>query len=242
LGIVGAGYKPAHTAPTSPWGIVGAGFKPAHSAPTSPLGTVGAGFKPAHSAPTSPLSIVGAGFKPALASTPQMKYNPSIHHRHSIRLKEYDYSHKGLYFITICVQSMECLLGKISEGEMVLNEYGKIIQTVWNELPQHYANIQLEEFVIMPNHIHGIIVITDKESADGAGVVRAGLPEIVRALKTFSARQINKMRGSVGKRVWQRNYYEHIIRNPEAYRKIAIYILNNPANWLNDKFYNACPP
>jgi REP element-mobilizing transposase RayT len=167
-----------------------------------------------------------------------------LHYRRSMRLKGYDYCRKGLYFITVCVQNRECLFGEISNGEMVLNEYGKIIQTVWNELPQHYTNVQLGEFVVMPNHIHGIIVITDTAVGAGLGVVGAGLKpapthgltEIVRALKTFSARQINKMRGTVGERLWQRNYYEHIIRNADAHHKIATYILNNPANWLNDKF------
>lgn len=96
-------------------------------------------------------------------------YNPNIHHRHRIRLKGYDYSREGLYFITICIQNRECLLGKISNGKMILNEYGEIIQKVWNELPQHYMNIQLGEFIVMPNHIHGIIVITD--NGDGGNVV-----------------------------------------------------------------------
>jgi REP element-mobilizing transposase RayT len=184
-----------------------------------------------------------------------------LHYRHSIRLKEYDYRRNGLYFVTVCVQNMECVFGEISNGEMVLNEYGKIIQTVWNKLPQHYTNVQLGEFVVMPNHIHGIIVITDTDTPVGAGFKPAhlscrfatvgagwgeraglnpapthGLTEIVRALKTFSARQINKIRGTVGERLWQRNYYEHIIRNADEHHKIATYILNNPANWLNDKF------
>jgi REP element-mobilizing transposase RayT len=152
-----------------------------------------------------------------------------FHHRRSLRLKGYDYCRQGLYFITVCVQNRECLFGEIANGEMVSNEYGKIIQTVWNELPQHYTNVRLGEFVVMPNHIHGIIVITDT-------VTTHGLTEIVRALKTFSARQINKMRGAVGRRLWQRNYYEHIIRNADTHHKIATYILNNPANWLNDRF------
>ena len=179
-----------------------------------------------------------------------VRYNPNIHHRHSIRLKGYDYSREGLYFITVCIQNRECLLGEILNGEMILNEYGEIIQKVWNELPRHYMNIQLGEFIVMPNHIHGIIVITDNGGNGdvGAGLKPAptaatttmkkhGLPEIVRALKTFSAKQINKIRNIAGEKVWQRNYYEHIIRNADAHHKIAAYILDNPAKWLNDKFY-----
>ncbi|MDR2449441.1 MAG: hypothetical protein LBD52_05730 [Prevotellaceae bacterium] len=102
-----------------------------------------------------------------------MKYNSNIHHRRSIRLKGYDYSLAGLYFVTICVQNRECLFGKIVNGEMNLNEYGEIVERVWNELPQHYSNIQLGAFVVMPNHVHGIIVITDDVN-DMAGVVGAG--------------------------------------------------------------------
>ena len=180
-----------------------------------------------------------------------VRYNPNIHHRHSTRLKGYDYSREGLYFITVCIQNRECLLGEISNGEMILNEYGETVQKVWNELPRHYMNIQLGEFIVMPNHIHGIIIINNDDNNDGGGNVGAGfklaptatatkkhgLPEIVRALKTFSAKQINKIRNTAGEKVWQRNYYEHIIRNANAHHKIAAYILDNPAKWLNDKFY-----
>jgi REP element-mobilizing transposase RayT len=119
---------------------------------------------------------------------------------------------------------------------------------VWNELPQHYDNIQLDEFAIMPNHMHGIIVITDPATVTvGAGfkpaptigiaATKHGLPEIVRALKTFSARKINEWRKTRGERLWQRNYWEHIIRNKQSYQNIANYIINNPANWENDEFY-----
>jgi len=192
-----------------------------------------------------------------------MSYNPNNHHRRSIRLKGYDYSQAGMYFVTICVHTVGARLkpaptksaptvpvvtfGKITNGKMVLNEYGQSIQTVWNELPQHYANIQLGEFIVMPNHIHGIIVITD--NVVGAGFKPApttattttiptkhGLPEIVRALKTFSARKINELRNTRGEKLWQRNYWEHIIRNEQSYQRIANYIINNPMKWKNDKF------
>ena len=198
-----------------------------------------------------------------------MKYNPVIHHRRSIRLKGYDYSQEGMYFVTICLRAVVgaglkpaltkptavTTFGKIMDGEMVLNEYGQIVQMVWGELPQHYNNIQLDEFVIMPNHIHGIIVITDDDDTTivGAGLKPAptkpaptkpatttakhGLPEIVRALKTFSARKINELRNTRGEKLWQRNYWEHIIRNEQSYQRIANYIINNPMNWQNDKFY-----
>jgi REP element-mobilizing transposase RayT len=144
-----------------------------------------------------------------------MTYNPDIHHRHSIRLKGYDYSRQGLYFVTICIQNRKCLFGEIINDAMILNECGQIVQMVWDELPQHYANIQLDKFVIMPNHVHGIILIDHASVGAGfkpaqisdaitnhaneiderAGLKPAptkkhGLPEIVRALKTFSAKKL----------------------------------------------------
>ena len=181
-----------------------------------------------------------------------MPYTPAIHHRRSIRLKGYDYSQAGMYFVTICVQKHTCLFGEIVDGEMFLNDYGKIVQTVWDKLPQHYDNIQLDKFVIMPNHIHGIIVITGDVATVGAGLKPAptviaipptatptkhGLSEIIRALKTFSARKINELRNSQGEKLWQRNYWEHIIRNEQSYQRIANYIISNPKNWNHDKFY-----
>ena len=178
-----------------------------------------------------------------------MKYNSNIHHRHSIRLKGYDYSQAGLYFVTICVQNRECIFGEIIDNEMQLNENGKIVQMVWNELPQHYHHIELGEFVVMPNHIHGIVIINDVVVGAGVvGVVRAGLkpaptanhglPEIVRALKTFSARKINELQNTRGEKLWQRNYWEHIIRDEQSYLRIADYIVNNPINWKNDKLHS----
>jgi len=86
-----------------------------------------------------------------------MKYNPDIHHRRSIRLKGYDYSQNGAYFVTICTHNRECLFGKIVDGEMCINEWGKIAKRCWLEIPQHYPNVSLDEFVIMPNHIYGIL-------------------------------------------------------------------------------------
>ena len=88
-----------------------------------------------------------------------MKYNSHIHHRRSIRLKGYDYSQNGVYFVTICVQNRECLFGKIKNGEMILNNAGKMIEKYWHQIPEHYPNVILDVFVIMPNHVHGILII-----------------------------------------------------------------------------------
>lgn len=108
-----------------------------------------------------------------------MKYNPDIHHRHSMRLKGYDYAQRGFYFVTICSHNRECLFGKIENGIMICNEKGQIVQSVWDDLPKHYHHIALHACVIMPNHVHGIIEISEPiespESPVGAGFVRAGL-------------------------------------------------------------------
>ncbi len=192
-------------------------------------------------------------------------YNLEIHHRRSIRLKGYDYSQEGLYFVTICIHEHRCLLGEVKNGEMILNEYGQLVEYTWNDLPNHNPNIRLGAFCVMPNHVHGIIEIiginrADLESAptnttdatnvmdamDDA-VVRAGskpalannpLSEIIRQFKTFSARRINARRATPGIAVWQRNYYEHIIRHQQSFENISNYIETNPARWNNDKFYN----
>jgi REP element-mobilizing transposase RayT len=230
-----------------------------------------------------------------------MKYNPEMHHRRSIRLKDYDYSQTGAYFVTICTQNKEYLFGNVINGEMSLNDAGRIVASAWNDLPGHNDNILLDVFSIMPNHFHGIILIVGAGSkpalvsADNtyqtvenrAGskpafvsadntyqtvenrvgskpalvsadntyqtvenrvglepaptnptmMKQTGLPEIVRQFKTFSARRINRIRNMSGVPVWQRNYYEHIIRNEPEINKIREYIANNPLNWEIDENY-----
>lgn len=177
-----------------------------------------------------------------------MNYDPERHHRRSIRLKEYDYAQAGGYFITLCTHDRVCLFGEVANGEMRLNGLGQIVQTAWNDLPEHYAAVQLDAFVVMPNHLHGILFILDDPSGIGAGVAgaglkpapagnrrRHGLPEMVRAFKTFSARRINAIRRTPGTPVWQRNYYEHVIRNEESLQRIRQYVLDNPARWEYDR-------
>jgi putative transposase len=159
--------------------------------------------------------------------------------RRSIRLKGYDYSQDGGYFVTVCAYGRECLFGQIENGQMQLNEYGEIVTDIWRNIPEHYQFVQLDEFVVMPNHIHGIIII----SKVGAGFKPAptsevkyhGLSEIVRAIKTFSARKINILRNTIGLPVWQRNYYEHIIRDEDNLNRIREYIVTNPVRWHEDE-------
>lgn len=177
-----------------------------------------------------------------------VKYDPHIHHRRSIRLKGFDYSSAGGYFVTICIRNRECLLGEITTDGMRLSEYGLLVEEAWRDLPNHYRHVQLDEFVVMPNHVHGIILLVgdDDEHTVGAGFEpaptvptgthkRHPLSEIVRSLKTFSARRINAVRQMAGVPVWQRNYYEHIIRNERDLNRIRQYIIDNPAQWLYDR-------
>lgn len=198
-----------------------------------------------------------------------MKFDPQKHHRRSIRLKGYDYSQAGAYFVTIVAWQREMLFGEIVNGEMKLNRNGRIVRYAWFDLKNHYRYVELGAFVIMPNHAHGIIVLVDDggetlhNSRGGSSVsgkvpllgglnagiepvktdqtrphvkpqIRHDLPEIVRAFKSFSARRINRLRRTDGIPVWQRNYYEHIIRNDREMDNITRYIESNPSMWAED--------
>ena len=159
-----------------------------------------------------------------------MKYNPKIPHRRSIRLPGYDYSQPGFYFVTICIYQRECLLGEIEEGIMKLSRYGEVAEYHWFNLTRIYSHIALNTFVIMPNHFHGIIEIQyqDKDR---------DLAKIVRTFKTFSARRINQIRSMKGIPVWQRGYYEHIIRDEYSLATIQDYIMDNPLKWEADELH-----
>ena len=251
------------------------------------------------------------------------KYNPSIHHRHSIRLKGYDYSREGLYFITICCHNRAHLFGKVVDGAMVLNEYGQVAFNEWMKTPEVRPNVELGEFVVMPNHVHGIVRITvrgelhspynegeshspncDGESSNGESsngeshsshgesyssdcrdVLNTPYSEgdnkmgenispdykgefnspqpyspqpyspqryssqresplrgpsqtigaIVRGYKSAVTKKLNEL--GVGRTVWQRDYWDHIIRDEQSYYNISKYIENNPSKWNDDKFF-----
>ena len=173
------------------------------------------------------------------------------HNRQSFRLKDHDYSEVGSYYITICTYEFRCLFGVIKNGEMQLNRFGNIVLLTWNDLTNHIANIELGKFVIMPNHVHGIVNIVEPKSityekADvnlpGLKIAKTRPPqqplsEIVRQFKTFSAMRINNLRKMRGSPVWKRNYFERIIRNEKAYMAVQEYIHNNPFKWELDKYY-----
>lgn len=174
------------------------------------------------------------------------QYNPHIHNRKSIRLKEYDYSQPGLYFITICCQDRICHFGHIDNGKMILNEFGTITYNEWLKTPELRPNVELGEFVIMPNHIHGIIRLLGRgelNSPHTKDVCDTSLQSpsqtigaIVRGYKSSVTKQFGLL-GFDGK-LWQRNYYEHIIRDEQSYQRISDYIMKNPAKWNEDKFFN----
>jgi putative transposase len=188
-----------------------------------------------------------------------MKYDPQIHHRRSIRLKGYDYTQVGAYFITICSHQREHVFGEVINGEMKLNFWGEIGRAEWFKTAalRSYVELYEGEFVVMPNHIHGIIWLNEdvvalrgnaplqnkntfpaKQKAEqrSAPTVKPGsLGTIVRAYKSAVTYAINGLENSRGRLVWQRNYYEHIIRNGKELSLIARYIYYNPFNWQLDR-------
>lgn len=216
-----------------------------------------------------------------------MYYNPQKYHRRSIRLQGYDYSQEGLYFITLCCQDRAHLFGKIVDGAMIFNDAGLQAQKCWQDIPNHFPNAVLHEYIIMPNHIHGIIEFVganqyspnnnspnndspnndspnQKFSDNGNDVENNDKTkdlELVNGTKNFSPlpnatwRSPSKTIGSVIRgfkigvtkwmrnnttvvNVWQRNYYDHIIRNEKDYDRISEYIKNNPILWKEDRFYD----
>lgn len=147
--------------------------------------------------------------------------------RKSLRLRHYDYATPGAYFVTICVAERACLLGTVTNGKVELTNAGQIVYEAWRNLPSHYAGIELDEFVVMPNHVHGLLVIRK----DG----NHPLPELVRAFKSFSAREINKAQTGSRRRLWQRGYHEHVVRGEKDLNAIREYIQNNPLQWEMDE-------
>ena len=170
--------------------------------------------------------------------------NSEIHCRRPIRLRQYDYSQTGAYFVTLCTQNRKILFGKIVDGEMVMNEGGHIAQQCWLDIPNHYPNAELDNFIVMPNHVHGIIIIKDEIVGAihelplrNTKMIRRKmlLPRIIGYFKMNTSKQINQIRKTPGIPVWQRNYYDHIIRNQDELNRIREYIINNPLQWEYDR-------
>ena len=174
-----------------------------------------------------------------------MKYNREKHQRRSIRLREYDYTQVGAYFVTISAHSREPIFGEIVKGKMRLNEWGKVVAFCWDEIPIHFLNVELDAFVIMPNHVHGIIVI----AVDGrrgtacraptteqfGKPVANSFPTIIRSFKSATTKRINEIHSNPGVPLWQRNYYERIIRDEDELTQIREYIAGNHFKWGEDE-------
>jgi putative transposase len=163
-----------------------------------------------------------------------------MNHRRSLRLSGYDYSQDGAYFITISVKKRQGLLGNIVKNQMQLNNYGKIVEKSLEWLSQAYDQVELDEWVIMPNHLHVIVVI----SANRRGGSRTAptdvskikpLGRLIGAFKTTSTKQINFIRKTNGIPFWQRNFYEHVIRDDHSFNRIREYIVTNPLRWDLDR-------
>jgi putative transposase len=199
----------------------------------------------------------------------QMRFNPDIHHRRFIRLKEYDYSGQGAYFITLCTHHRECLFGAVTDGAMIMNDAGQMIDQWWREMLNKYPMINIDAYTVMPNHFHGIIAIVgaaapcshrDESHNTTVGAALRGRPKaaepgqphrvaptlgnMIDWFKTMTTneyiRGVKRYRWSpFPGRFWQRNYYEHIIRNEQDLTAVREYIVNNPAGWDKDDYHPA---
>ena len=159
------------------------------------------------------------------------------HPRRSLRLRHYDYAQVGAYFVTVCAHERRCLFGDIVDGAMRLNDVGRIIADEWHKSARIRAEIELDTWVIMPNHFHGIAIIT--HSRGDRPVAPTGPPPrsigaLMAGFKSASTKRINAARGTPGACVWQRNYYDHVIRNEANLHRIRQYIADNPARWAED--------
>ncbi len=170
------------------------------------------------------------------------KFDPKIHHRRSIRLKGYDYSQAGAYFVTIVAWQRECLFGDVVDGEMVLNEFGVIVRSEWERTAEIRREVDLGAFVVMPNHFHGIVILhndtvvgaTGRSPLPPRGPIPKSLGALMAGFKSSVTKQINVIRATPGIPVWQRNYYERIIRHERELDRIHRYIESNPSNWADD--------
>jgi putative transposase len=181
-------------------------------------------------------------------------YDPRIHHRRSIRLQGYNYSQEGAYFVTVCVQDRVFRLGAIENDEMRPSEAGRMVLDVWHGLPSHYPGVDIDTFQLMPNHLHGIIVLyaqdddpprepyappTDRLGRAEGATCAMSLFDIVQRFKSLTTtryRQAVYQRGwpPFRHRLWQRNYHEHVIRDEADLDRVRRYIVDNPLNWETD--------
>ncbi len=190
-----------------------------------------------------------------------MPYHSRVYHRRSIRLPDFDYTQARAYFVTICTAQKQCLLGKVVNGDVVLSDFGRVVHEEWENTAILRPDVELDMFVVMPNHVHGIIIIHDVGNVgaqrcvaslwDAApqqtaplqntthdtisrNVVPGSLGAIVRSFKSAVTKRINEARQTAGEPFWQRNFYDRIIRHEQELNRIRAYILNNPPKWAED--------
>ena len=183
-----------------------------------------------------------------------MPYDPDRHNRQSIRLPDWDYRTQAPYFVTVCTHRRRCLFGRVVDGRMAVNAWGRIVREEWHRTEEVRDNVALDAFVVMPNHVHGIICITgvgdDSDTGRGSsamnpyhghpnrsfgGAVAGSLSTIMRQFKSMVTKRINRQRGTPGASVWQRNFHERIIRDDRHWRNVRRYIRQNPARWHRDR-------
>jgi putative transposase len=175
--------------------------------------------------------------------------NPDLHHRRSIRLPGYDYTQVGAYVVTICTWERAQLFGEVVDSAMRLNDIGLIVEVCWRAIPDHFPHVLLDRYIVMPNHVHGIILIVgsplagaqhaaalqhDRTSTHRRWVMPGSLGAIVRSFKSAATKRINEYRNTAGQPVWQRGYYEHVIRNDKTLDRMRAYIDHNPMRWADD--------
>lgn len=180
-----------------------------------------------------------------------VEFNPQIHRRRSIRLRGYDYSRPGFYFVTVCTDKKLHLFGEIAEWQMVLNSTGKMVAAWWSKLPVKFPGIEPDALAVMPNHVHGIIRIVGADPCvrpamrgkERGARMGAPLPKIVQWFKTMSTNEYLRMAHDTrcakdgtasSPKLWQRNYYEHIVRDDDELIMIRNYMRENPARWDAD--------
>jgi len=173
------------------------------------------------------------------------KFRP---HRGHLRLREFDYSTPGAYFVTVCTFRRTCLLGNVRDDRVLLTGVGSMVHTAWSELPDHYSSVHTDVFIVMPNHVHGIIFITG-EPPDPATppcgrawepAPTFGLLDVVHRFKTLTTRRFAEIGHAADSQpiyhhLWQRSFYEHVIRDDEALLRIRQYIADNPVAWALDR-------
>lgn len=170
-----------------------------------------------------------------------MPYDPDVHHRRSLRLRGYDYSAAGGYVVTICAQGRLCLFGDVCDGEPWLSDAGRMVERWWLPIPGRFPSVEIDAAIVMPNHLHGIVFFGGAGAGEQGGD-RPGLGTVIQWFVTMTTNEYIRAVKRDGwppfsGKVWQRDYYDHIIRSDAALGRIREYIASNPARWEQDQLH-----